>query len=254
MTAFEFTTPAGDQQRQILRRSLYEREMGQELRLLESLRNAGLPVPKPYGLQGDSLVLEYIEGAVEANPADAEAFLDRYADQLVRIHNVDLEPFDFLPRQERNYPKPWKGPDEELRETEIRTAIAGYPPRTNPSVLRHGDLWPGNILWRDSKVAAIIDWEEALIGDPVADLAICRLDLWWVLGESAAEGITRRYLERRPINLNDLPYWDLCASLRPMSNLHEWASSYPSLGRPDITEATMSRDHRAFVAQALAAL
>jgi hypothetical protein len=75
-----------------------------------------------------------------------------------------------------------------------------------------------------------------------------------VLGEAAAEGITRRYQALRPIDLSDLPYWDLCASLRPISNIDEWASSYPPLGRPDVTEATMNRDHQAFVAQALASL
>jgi aminoglycoside phosphotransferase (APT) family kinase protein len=38
-------------------------------------------------------------------------------------------------------------------------------------VLLHGDFWPGNALWRDGALVAILDWEDAAIGDPLADVA-----------------------------------------------------------------------------------
>ncbi|MBC8065549.1 MAG: phosphotransferase, partial [Chlorobia bacterium] len=111
--------------------------------------------------------------------------------------------------------------------------------------------WPGNVLWKDGEIAGVIDWEEAQIGEPLADLAICRLDLWWILGEKASNEFTRFYHERNPIDLSDMPYWDLCASLRPMKGIEYWASSYPPLGRADVTESTMVRDHAEFVERAL---
>ena len=36
----------------------------------------------------------------------------------------------------------------------------------------HGDLHPGNLLVRDGRLAAVIDWGLAAVGDPAADLAI----------------------------------------------------------------------------------
>jgi aminoglycoside phosphotransferase (APT) family kinase protein len=143
-----------------------------------------------------------------------------------------------------------------LREEKIRDALdaAGSPPRSNPHVLCHGDFWPGNVLWRDGEIAAVIDWEDCLIGEPLADVAICRLDLWWILGEAAAGDFTACYQSQTGLDLGSLPYWDLRASLRPIRNIEEWAQSYSPLGRPDVTEETMRRDHQAFVAQALSKL
>jgi aminoglycoside 2''-phosphotransferase len=39
-------------------------------------------------------------------------------------------------------------------------------------VLIHGDLWPSHILWspRSHRPVAVIDWEDARLGDPAADL------------------------------------------------------------------------------------
>jgi aminoglycoside phosphotransferase (APT) family kinase protein len=41
-------------------------------------------------------------------------------------------------------------------------------------VVVHGDYRFGNFLWQGTKIAAVIDWERAMLGDPMADLAfIC---------------------------------------------------------------------------------
>ena len=34
------------------------------------------------------------------------------------------------------------------------------PVQVNRPVLLHGDFWPGNILWRDGRLVAVIDWEK----------------------------------------------------------------------------------------------
>ena len=63
--------------------------------------------------------------------------------------------------------RPW------MRER-IRDMLASaWPfPRPNPPALLHGDYWPGNILWKDGRLAAVIDWEDACLGDPLVDLAM----------------------------------------------------------------------------------
>ncbi len=42
----------------------------------------------------------------------------------------------------------------------------------------HGDLRPGNFLYQDGTVTALLDWEMAHLGDPVEDLAWAYRDLW----------------------------------------------------------------------------
>ena len=100
----------------------------------------------------------------------------------------------------------------------------------------------------------VLDWENAAIGDPVADVAVVRLDLLWCFGPTAAVSFLSRYRTLGEVDPYVLAVWDLFAALRPAGDLHQWAEGYPGLGRPDITFHTMQAGHRWFVSQALAAL
>src|SRR5690606_38659888 len=42
----------------------------------------------------------------------------------------------------------------------------------------HGDLRPGNFLYEDSRLVALLDWEMVHLGDPVEDLAWIYRPLW----------------------------------------------------------------------------
>jgi aminoglycoside phosphotransferase (APT) family kinase protein len=53
---------------------------------------------------------------------------------------------------------------------------------TAPPVWFHGDIAPGNLLLRDQRLAAVIDFGTSGIGDPACDLAIA----WTVFDDSAA--------------------------------------------------------------------
>ena len=50
------------------------------------------------------------------------------------------------------------------------------PQWTGKPVLLHGDLRPDNLLVRDGRLAAVIDWAGVAVGDPAIDLAAA----WWV--------------------------------------------------------------------------
>jgi aminoglycoside phosphotransferase (APT) family kinase protein len=135
--------------------------------------------------------------------------------------------------------------DESLNEGRIRDALeAAWPfPQRNTSVLLHGDFWPGNILWKDGQLVAIIDWEDAALGDPLADLANTRLEILWAFGIDAMQSFTHHYQSMTSIDFSNLPYWDLCAALRPVSQIATW-------GLDDITEKNMREGHRWFITQA----
>ncbi|MEM9159893.1 MAG: phosphotransferase, partial [Verrucomicrobiota bacterium] len=124
-------------------------------------------------------------------------------------------------------------------------------PNLNPLSLVHGDYWPGNVLWKDEQLIAVIDWEETCIDDPLIDLAIARLDVRWVYGKEAMDTFTRLYLRANPIDRTHLHRWDLFAAIRPGDRLAEWAPGYPQLGRDDITAETMTLERRDFAAEAL---
>lgn len=49
---------------------------------------------------------------------------------------------------------------------------ANVPPEPERLVVLHGDAGPANFLFADGKVTALLDWELAHYGDPMADLAM----------------------------------------------------------------------------------
>lgn len=229
-----------------------------EFKLLQILETAGLAVPTPYYLDQSGeifstpyLVIEYIEGKPEFVPSDLTDLILQLATHLFRIHNIDCSHIDlsFLPEQQKRVTeKLVQRPtelDESLDEERIREALESvWPlPQHNKSVLLHGDFWPGNTLWRDSQLVAVIDWEDAKLGDPLADLAISRLEILWAFGTEAMRSFTHQYNSMATIDLTNLPYWDLYAALRPASKIADWAGD-------TITEKAMREGHKLFVTQA----
>jgi aminoglycoside phosphotransferase (APT) family kinase protein len=236
-----------------------------EFALLRIVHEAGIPAPAPYYLDqsgeifGTSvIVLEYIEGETVFALADAPDLLPQFARNLVAIHQIGCASHDisFLPDHAAHWGsiignRPARL-DDSLSEGRIRDALEAAWPWTqrNASVLLHGDYWPGNILWREGRLVGIVDWEDAAFGDPLADIAISRLDLLWAFGADAMERFTREYAAIAPIapiapiDGANLAYWDLCAALRPAGRLGDWASD-------EAAEARMRERHALFVAQAL---
>jgi aminoglycoside phosphotransferase (APT) family kinase protein len=265
MTALETLRPDGHTQKMIVRKP-GERDLkhnpqiaADEFKLLQLVHSVGLAAPKPYYLDESGeifstpyLVMEYIQGKPEFAPADLPDLLLQLATHLVRIHQIDGSKVDlsFLPNLEQGYAERLRERpatvDESLDEGRIRDALEAVWPflQRNPSVLLHGDFWPGNTLWRDGQLMAIIDWEDAKLGDPLADVANSRLEILWAFGADAMQRFTSQYQSMTTIDFTHLPSWDLCAALRPVAQLAQW-------GLDDTTERMMRERHRWFVTQAL---
>lgn len=229
-----------------------------EFRLLQVLQAAGVPAPAALHLDTSGTLLPtpwllqgFVDGDTEDVPAGIDDHMRRLAEALAAIHRVPAAGMPFLPRQEdqaaaliaRHRPEP----DESLAESRLRAALAGAwpPPRRNRPVLLHGDVWPGNLLWRGGRLRAVIDWEDAAVGDPLADLANARLELSIAHGEDAMAALTRHYLALTTIDAAALPAWDLWAALRPIAGLPGW-------GLEPEEERHLRRRHRAFTGRALA--
>ncbi len=177
------------------------------------------------------------------------------AKRLADIHAVDWQVagLDVLPEQRQRYAhrvccRPDRL-DDSLSEGQVREHLEAHLPcwQVNAPVLLHGDYWPGNTLWRNGYIAAVIDWEDAAIGDPLQDVANCRMELLWAFDATCMGTFTRTYLEMTSIDASSLPVWDLYAALGPASKLSGW-------GLDADTERRMRLLHADFVAQAIAQL
>lgn len=227
-----------------------------EFRLLGVLKTAGISVPTPYFVDpvGEffstpCIVVDYVEGETEFSPSNIDDYTRQCAEQLVHIHLIEEE-ICFLPsfaqRCEAVLNHPLTQLNEDLYEGRIRASLSDAFPLThsNVPVLLHGDYWMGNLLWRDGQLAAVIDWEDAAVGDPLADVGNARLELLWAVGVEAMQAFTKHYYERTTIDFTDLPYWDLYAALRPIGRISEFATD-------ESVEQRMREQHRWFTAQAL---
>ncbi len=231
-----------------------------EFALLRILQERGLPTPEPYYvdesckiLPSPYIVVEFIDGQVVDEPTDAVNFAWQMADVLAKIHQIDAgAELTFLPDQQQAFTKKLAlrpaQLDDSLSEGRIRDALAVHwpPKQQNKSVLLHGDFWPGNTMWKDGKLAGVIDWEDAATGDPLADLGNGKLEILMLLGPEAMEAFTARYtLLMSHLNYDNLPYWELCASLRPAGKMADW-------GLDDATLHRLQIGHKQFVDQAIA--
>lgn len=231
-----------------------------DYRLLAALHAAGLRVPRPR-LADDSgtilpapcLLTQWIDGTPVTRPPAPDGFSRELATALAELHNTSapLAEVPFLPdiRQvaANKLGTTPQRQDESVSEAAIRAALAGsWPPRlANPSRLLHGDYWPGNTLWRDGKLVAVVDWEHAAVGDPLADLGNIRLELAMAFGTGIVDDFTAEYRALMPdLDVSALPLWDLYAALRPAGQMTGWGLPSADLdqflaGHRDFTRAAL---------------
>lgn len=264
-TALEVQWPDGTTQKLVVRQH-GERDLRRnphvaedEFTLLKYLSSKGLAVPKPYFadssdqiLSSPFVVVEFVQGITEFEPEDLDAYVTQFTTHLANIHQVDCSQLDLsksfrqVQRYEEKIQHQPKKFDDAIEEGRVRDILKSNWPwtQTNETALLHGDFWPGNLLWRDGQLAAVIDWEDAHFGDPLSDVAISRAELAIFFGVSAMERFTEKYQSIHPLDLANLPYWDLYAVLRYPFNIPEWAEDKQA-------ERKMLRELNAFIQQAL---
>jgi aminoglycoside phosphotransferase (APT) family kinase protein len=229
-------------------------DMAREYRMISALAGTRVPVPQALALCADPevtgapfYVMSHVDGRVVRGPADL-ADLDVEArhelsltmiDVLAELHTVDPasvaldgfgRPEGFMARQVRR----WSAQLEQSRSRDLpgiealRDALAtGVPdPSPRPGIV-HGDYRLDNLVVAGPTdpdalaVRAVLDWEMATVGEPLADVGLL-LAYWDGLGgreNSVAEAIgpangfpsgarlAARYAERTGANLDALPWY-----------------------------------------------
>jgi aminoglycoside phosphotransferase (APT) family kinase protein len=175
-------------------------DMAREYRVLRALAGTGVPVPEVLALCEDTevigapfYVMEYVRGVVyRTHPMLAEvaasghapAIAHRLTDILATLHTVDPatvgladfgRPAGFLDRQLRR----WARQLEASRSRDVpgfaalaEALAAGVPTSPRPALV-HGDYRLDNVLVAPpDQIVAVLDWEMATLGDPLADLGM----------------------------------------------------------------------------------
>ncbi|MGH7749094.1 MAG: phosphotransferase family protein, partial [Candidatus Dormibacteria bacterium] len=167
-----------------------------EARCLEAAAAAGVPVPRvlaasddPATLGASFLVMERIDGEtiprrILRDPGYAparERLAAECATALAGIHSVDpgalagLEEEDPLERWRRTLDE--LGSPHPAFELAFRRLEAGRPAQRRRCLV-HGDFRMGNLIVGPEGLRAVLDWELAHIGDPLADLGWFCVRAW----------------------------------------------------------------------------
>jgi aminoglycoside phosphotransferase (APT) family kinase protein len=188
-------------------------DMAREYRVMLALRDTAVPVPLMLGLCQDQSVLGapfYLMSRVEGVPyrraeqlaklgtERTRAISTSLVDTLAVLHGVDParvgladfgRPEGFLTRQVSRWKKQLDASySRDLPAAdELHSRLAADIPAESPAGIVHGDYRLDNILVDDTdRLAAVIDWEMATLGDPLTDLAL--LLIYHRLGELPDSG------------------------------------------------------------------
>jgi aminoglycoside phosphotransferase (APT) family kinase protein len=188
----------------------FEGDIHRQYRMYEALAGTpGVPIPRVYGFEHDPSLIgapffvaeriagqippdrpHYTEGGFvfEATPGERRRLWTDAVEVLARLHQAPPERVAFLDRptrgssgleQELSYFRDYldwacPGRPHALLETGYEWLRANVPPGA-PKALSWGDSRIGNMIWRDFRCVAVLDWDGVSLAGPEADLA------WWIL-------------------------------------------------------------------------
>ena len=199
-------------------------DMSREYRVLSALAGTEVPAARPVAFCEDAEVvgapfylMENVPGVVLRSRQDtavltepqAAELSERLADMLAAIHSVDVEAVGlgglgrgagYLTRQLGRWQRQW-----ELSKTRempgydelVRRLTATLPPE-GETTLVHGDFRLDNVLVTlapQPRITAVVDWEMATLGDPLADLGLTLV--YWT--DRARKAGSNRHWVRPPL-------------------------------------------------------
>ena len=167
-----------------------------EFRLISALHPTGFPVARPRGLCMDESVLgtifyvmDMVEGRIlwdlslpAYEPAQRREIFMGKLKTLADLHNTDHEaiglgdfgrPGNYMARQVDRWTRQYRA-SETQRIEEMEKLMAWLPgavPEQERTSIVHGDYRLDNVVLHptEPRIIAVLDWELATIGDPMAD-------------------------------------------------------------------------------------
>jgi aminoglycoside phosphotransferase (APT) family kinase protein len=185
-------------------------DMTREWRFISATHPTPVPVPAPLAFCEDTdvtgapfYVMGFVEGHVLHDASAAEAVFDEprrriagesFIDVLSDLHDVDPDTSGvgdiarkegYIARQLKRWYSQWNA--SKTRELplvdELHDTLSAQIPDQGPARIVHGDYRLGNCITSvDGPIAAVLDWEIATLGDPMADVGYV-LSTWPEPGE-----------------------------------------------------------------------
>jgi len=184
-----------------------------EYRLLSALHPLGFAVPEPLALCDDPSVIgaifyvmemakgrPYANGALpDFDPATRRHMYEQLVDTLAELHNIDPvvaglgdfgRPGNYFERQVARWTRQYR--DSETDYLPEMERLIAFLPRSLPEQSRtsvvHGDYRIDNVVFDgDGTLSAVLDWELATLGDPLADFSY--LAMQWAMPADGAAGL-----------------------------------------------------------------
>jgi aminoglycoside phosphotransferase (APT) family kinase protein len=229
-------------------------DMTREWAVLHALQGTEVPVATPLALCTDVAVtgapfyvMAWLDGIVPAgdaataalSPAAGRRLTEGLADVLAALHSLDPDavglgdwarPGDYLQRQLKRWHRQLHDSgcvDMELADRVHAELVRRAPAGENRIV--HGDYRAGNVMiGPDGGLLAVLDWELATLGHPLADVAWL-LTSWWatdgepppvtqattrVPGAGSRDDLLSRYVQRSGRDVSLLPIYEAFARWR----------------------------------------
>ena len=184
-----------------------------EFRLLSALHPLGFAVPRPLALCADEEVIgaifyvmalargrSYANGALpEFDPATRRHMYEQLVDTLADLHNIDPDaaglgdfgkPGNYFERQVMRWTRQYR--DSQTDYLPEMERLIAFLPETIPEQWRtsvvHGDYRIDNVVFDgNGALTAVLDWELATLGDPLADFSY--LAMQWVMPADGGAGL-----------------------------------------------------------------
>jgi aminoglycoside phosphotransferase (APT) family kinase protein len=184
-----------------------------EYRLLSALHPLGFPVPQPLALCDDPDVIgaifyvmelahgrPYANGALpEFDPETRRSMYEQLVDTLADLHVIDPEAAglgdfgksgNYFERQVARWTRQYRDSQTDYIP-EVERLIAFLPetiPEQSRTSIVHGDYRIDNVMYDgDGTLTAVLDWELATLGDPVADFSY--LAMQWMMPADGGAGL-----------------------------------------------------------------
>lgn len=172
-------------------------QIDREFRIQSVLAKTGVPVPKMHLYCDDATiigtpfyVMDHVPGRVfrnplmvESTPVERHAIYLEMAETLAKIHSVDWKalglsdfgkPEKYMERQVARWSKQYEASktDEMPTMTRLMKWLGDHPPEVDETTLAHGDFRLENTVVHptEPRILAVLDWELATLGHPLADL------------------------------------------------------------------------------------
>src|SRR5215831_13951781 len=169
-----------------------------EYRILTTLGQTDVPVPKTWLLCEDAdiigtmfYVMDWVSGRIMADPLlpgcssqERTAIYDSMNDVLSRLHRQDWKALDlsdfgrpgsYFTRQIHRWTQQYRASETERIEAmeHLLVWLPEHIPADDQTTIVHGDFRLGNVIMHptEPRVLAVLDWELATLGHPLADLA-----------------------------------------------------------------------------------